>query len=188
MQGLGLAAVDLVLAQYLEELQVAELAARAWASRASRVSSMPPSLSLRSVASSWWVLVIRPPPAGRRDRGRRGDRGHRGWQVADQRGRSVQQRRDLVRRGVLGLKRQRHLVRPGGQDALDRAIRRVAKRQCPAAGGVQAPGPVTLDQAQHALDGAQVVQRVTGQQLADQPADMLAGLGGPLSAPGRGAL
>jgi hypothetical protein len=54
-QGHAGAAGDLVLAQHLQEVQVAALAAWAEASRASRVSSIPDSLSVRSA----WASALR---------------------------------------------------------------------------------------------------------------------------------
>ena len=67
-QGQGFPAGDLVLAQDLEEVQVAELRGAGLGERASRVSSMPDSLrarsdwasALRSVAVAAVVMVLPP--------------------------------------------------------------------------------------------------------------------------------
>jgi hypothetical protein len=72
----------------------------------------------------------------------------------------------------------------GGQDALHRAVAGVAGGQGPLAGCVQPAGVVALGQAQDALGGAQVVLGVAGEQLGDELADVRAGVGGALAAPG----
>ena len=74
----------------------------------------------------------------------------------------------------------------GGQDALDRPVGRVAGGDRLGAGGLEPGRVVLVGQPDHALGGAEPVERVVGQQLAD---DLLAGRadpGGLAAAPGRG--
>ena len=74
----------------------------------------------------------------------------------------------------------------GGQDALDGPVGRVPGGDRLRAGGFQ-PGRVMLvGQPDHALRGAQPVERVAGQQLADDLLARRADPGGLLAAPGRG--
>ena len=75
----------------------------------------------------------------------------------------------------------------GGQDALDGPVGRVPGGDRLRAGGLEPGRVVPVGQADHALGGAQPVERVVGEQLAD---DLLAGRAdalGLLAAPGRGA-
>ena len=186
--------------------------ARAWARRASMVSSIPDSFRVRSALSrapvSIVVVMAWPSPvsvagAGEQGGGRvRGEGGHDASSVpgtaarsgttfprrrgrgGEQGVRAVQERR---RAAVPGRRGDGRGLGAGGEDALDGPVGRVAGGGRLRAGGLEPAGLVLVGQVQHALRGAQPVQGVVFQQPADQRLAGRADLGGLPAAPRRGA-
>ena len=175
------AAGEFVPAEQGEQLDVAELAAAAWASRSPSMSAIPGSFrraqqrlqrrlrahaptasspssfasspsSLASSLASARVSSFLPRCANR--------------PVGAV---QVRRSRPRTRCGGVGRGRRWGLVGADGQDALHRAVGRIAHLQRAAAGGVEAVGSVAFGEAEDPLRGAQVVQRVIGQQ-PDRPA------------------
>ena len=95
-------------------------------------------------------------------------------------------RRRRRRRGTDGAARGL-LVGADRQDALHRAVGRIPHLQRAAARGIEPLGAVPLTQPDDALRGAQVVQRVIGQQPDDQLGDVLTEGLRAGAAPDRGA-
>jgi hypothetical protein len=83
-----------------------------------------------------------------------------------------QPRRPGVNRGTVGAGRG-PLVGTDRQDALHRAVGRIPNLQRATARGIEPLGTVPLAQTDDGLRGAQVVQRVIGQQPDDQLGDVL---------------
>ena len=160
--------------------------ARAWARRASMVSSIPDSLSVRSALSRApvsIVVVMMVSSAGGDGwlgGGRRGEHGRRGGPPAvravttpvpslDRRG--AARRRCRGSSGLCGEQRVGAVqerggtavpgravgLGAGGEDALDGAVGRVAGGDGLGAGGLEPAGLVLVGQAEHALGGAQPV-------------------------------
>jgi hypothetical protein len=78
-------------------------------------------------------------------------------------------------------------VGAGGQDALDGAVGRVSGGDRLGAGGLEPGRVVPVGQADHALGGAQPVERVAGEQIGDDLLARRADVPGLLAAPGRSA-
>ena len=74
----------------------------------------------------------------------------------------------------------------GGEDALDGPVGRVAGGDRLRAGGLEPARVVLVGQADDALGGAEPVERVVGEQLADDLLARRADAGGLAAAPGRG--
>lgn len=94
----------------------------------------------------------------------------------------MQERR---RTSVAGGRRCRVGLQPGGQDALDGAVGRVADRDRLGAGQLEPRGAVLIGQAEHALGGAQPEQRVLPEEFSDHRDGCPADLGGAGATPGR---
>ena len=170
--------------------------ARAWARRASMVSSIPDSFRARRVLARAPVSIVVGMAAAAAARALRavmtlprfrepaacsGDDvavgGEQGVGAVQERGRSA----------VPGRAGHRRPLGAGGQDALDGPVGRVTGGGGFRAGGLEPAGLVLVGQVQHALRGAEPVERVVFQQPADQRLARRADLGGFLPAPRRGA-
>ena len=105
--------------------------------------------------------------------------------VTQERGRAAEQRRHVTAGLGLG---QGGVLGAGDKDPLHGPVAWIADGKCPLAGGIQPLGAMLLGEAEHALGGAQVVQRTSGEQLVHQLGDVAAGLASTAAAPGRRAL
>ena len=122
------------------------------------------------------------PFRGHRGDGVAGDRAGQGDDVRE-RGGAAQERR---RPAVPGRGGQLVPLGAGGEDAPDGAVGRVAGRDRLRAGGLEPGRVVLVGQADDALGGAEPVEGVVGEQLADQLLAGRADAGGLPAAPGRG--
>src|ERR1700678_582078 len=113
-----------------------------------------------------------------------GDRAGHGDDVGERRG-PVQERAGAAVPGRSGC--WLVAVGAGGQDALDGPVGRVPGRDRLRAGGLEPGRVVPIREADYALRGAEPVERVVGEQLADDLLTRRAGALGLLAAPGRGA-